>query len=79
MSENSSKRYVLLQVEVSDPEESADSGRFITRLTHPSLTGALELSHGEDRSSLMNAITVDLKNIDPVSALFRNLREIGLT
>jgi hypothetical protein len=79
MIENSRSQYVLLKVEVSDPEESADPGRFVTKLTHPSLTGALELSHGEDRSSLMNAITVDLKMIDPVSALFRNLRELTQT
>lgn len=78
MNENSHK-VVLLQLEISDPEESAEPGRFITRLTHPSLTGALELSHGVDRSALLDAIMVDVKSIDPVSALFRNLRELAQT
>lgn len=78
MNENS-RRVVLLQVEISDPVESAESGRFVTFLTHPSLTGALELSHGADREPLLNAIAVDIKYIDPVSALFRNLRELRQT
>jgi len=78
MNENS-RRKVLLLVELSDPVESAEPGRFVTRLTHPSLTGALELSHGEDRETLLRAIIVEEKDIDPVSALFRNLRELSQT
>lgn len=79
MNENSRKKVVLLQVEVSDPIESAESAQFITRLTHPSLTGELLLTHGADRDLLLKAITVDIKEIDPVSALFRNLRELKIT
>lgn len=78
MNENS-RRVVLLQVEVSDPVESAEPGRFVTLLTHPSLVGALELSHGQDRDALLNALAVDIKQIDPVSALFRGLRELRQT
>lgn len=76
MSGNSSSRIVVIELHVSDPVESAEPGRFETFLTHPSLTGSLVLSHGVDREALLKAVSVDIKQIDPVSALVRNLVEL---
>lgn len=72
--EDSSGKVVLIQVNISEAVE-VEPGRFQTVLTHPSLSGELVLHHGKDRNLLLNAITVDLKNFDPVSSLFRHLVE----
>lgn len=72
------EKFVVLELIVSDPVESAEPGRFVTRLTHPSLTGFLELSHGEDREIFLAALGVDHKQIDPVGAMFKGLRELSL-
>lgn len=75
MSGNGGSRFILVQLHVSDPVESAEPGRFETVLSHPNLTGTLILSHGTDREALLGAVSIDIKQIDPVSALFRNLNE----
>lgn len=75
MNENSGKE-VLVQLNVSDPVETEQPGRFETRLTHPNLVGELVLTHGAERDALLSAIGIDVKAIDPVGALFRGLREL---
>ncbi len=74
MSEGSDK-IVLVELVVSDPVEVAP-GRFETILSHPSLAGQLILSHGKERNTLLSAVAADIKEIDPVSSLFRNLVEL---
>lgn len=74
MSEDSNRKFVVVQLEVSDPVEVLP-GQFETTFTHPNLTGALVIRHGIDREALINAVSIDIKQIDPVSALFRNLVE----
>lgn len=71
MSEGSDQ-VVIVELAVSDPEE-VEPGCFQTILTHPNLSGALILRHGKERDSLLRAISVDLKQLDPVGSLFRNL------
>jgi len=74
MSGNSSIKSVIVELQVSDPVE-VQPGQFETTFTHPNLTGAFVLKHGTDREALLNAVSIDIKQIDPVSALFRNLVE----
>jgi hypothetical protein len=74
MSEDSGQ-IVLVELAVSDPVET-EPGCFQTLLTHPNLTGALILRHGQERDSLLRAIGVDLKQLNPVETLFRHLGEL---
>jgi hypothetical protein len=76
MEEN--KRQVLVTLTVSDPvESSSQPGLFTTKLTHPNLTGELLLLHGADREALLKAVATDLKEVDPVSSMFKGLRELS--
>lgn len=74
MSGNSNSRFIFAELQISDPVE-VQPGQFETTLTHPNLTGALVLRHGIDREALLDAVSIDPKQFDPVSALFRNLNE----
>lgn len=74
MSGDSNSRFIIAQLCVSDSVE-VQPGQFETTFTHPNLTGTLVLRHGTDREALLNAVSIDIKQIDPVSALFRNLIE----
>jgi hypothetical protein len=71
------KREVLVTLTITDPEpHPVEQGLFITRLTHPSLSGELLLMHGQDREPLLKAVAADLKEVDPVSAMFKGIREL---
>lgn len=72
MSGNSDSRSILVELHVSDPVE-VRPGQFETTFTHPNLMGALVITHGADRDALLRAVSVDLKQVDPVSALFQHL------
>jgi hypothetical protein len=78
MSGGNIRRFILLEVEVHDPELSnEESELFTTKLTHASLAGALILAHGVDREMLLRAVSVDEKEIDPVRVLFEQVRELS--
>jgi hypothetical protein len=73
-----SRRFILIEVEVSDPEPfEGNPDLYQTRLTNANLAGALVLAHGKDRDTFLRTITVDEKEINPVQVLFENLRAMS--
>ena len=68
-------RKILIEVEVLDEAEDRGDGTYVTRLTHPNLAGELLLIHGRERENLLQAITIDPKLIDPVSAMIKGIEE----
>lgn len=61
---SSSKKKILLQLEVGEPKPITDNaGVFVTELSHPDLEGTLTLVHGSSktaRSTMLKSLDVSI-------------------